>query len=93
MTTFIPCTTGAQAVYGRDDGTELAVAVEAWDEAGGPYVAGTAALAPAGSLPGFLRLEPPAAELPGLMRDVRQPDRAGPRPGGQPDRPRERGRP
>ncbi|WP_431897925.1 hypothetical protein [Nonomuraea sp. bgisy101] len=92
---FIPCTTGAIALYKvLDDEQRLALAVEAWDETGAPYVAGEAVLVRADSLPGFVRLEAAWVEVPRPDRRVRQPDRVGPRPaqveGG---RPRERERP
>lgn len=89
---FTPCTTGTVALYRQGEDTVLALAVEAWDDAGVPYVAADTGLVRAGSLPGFLRLEQTVAELPRPDRQVRRPDRAGPRlrPG---DGPRERGRP
>lgn len=95
--TLIPCTTGTLALYRQEDGSTLAVPVEAWgaDEAFTAFVAAesSAHLVAAHSRLGFLGLEQAAIVVP-PAREVRQPDRVGraPRPGRRPgpDGPRER---
>jgi hypothetical protein len=66
MAVFTPCTTGTEALYrpleNADERELLAAPVEAWDEAGGAYVAGQQGLVPATTFRGerwtFLRLAP-----------------------------------
>lgn len=72
---FIPCLTGAVALYRLDDETLLALVVEAWDETGAPYIAGERALVAADSRPGFVRLEPASGQIANPARPVRQPKR------------------
>lgn len=90
---FIACTTGTLAVFGRQDGAELAIPVEAWDEAGEAYVAGSHRLVAASSEDGFLRLEQAVFVVPDRS-EPRPPVRVGraPRPGRRPapEGPRER---
>ncbi|MEU8199297.1 hypothetical protein AB0C10_36485 [Microbispora amethystogenes] len=61
---LIPCTTGTVALFTQADGSQLAVLVEAWDEAGAPYIAGQAGLVVATAQPGFTRLERPSSTVP-----------------------------
>ncbi|MGP3917685.1 hypothetical protein [Nonomuraea sp. 10N515B] len=92
---LISCTTGTLALYAQEDGSILAKPVEAWDDAGAPYVAAATVLVAAQDAgPGtFQRLEMAAVVLP-PPREVRVPDRVGrpPRPGPRPvpEGPRER---
>lgn len=92
---LIPCTTGTLALYDQEDGSILAKPVEAWDDAGRPYVAAVTILVAAEDAgPGtFQSLEMAAVVLP-PPREVRQPERVGraPRPGPRPvpEGPRER---
>lgn len=83
--TFIPCTTGTVALYQQADEGILAMPVEAWDDAGAPYIAGATALVAASSRSGFLRLEPAAVALP-PARAPKTPVQVGPR-----EKPRGRG--
>lgn len=82
---FIPCLTGAVALYRLDDETLIAVVVEAWDDTGAPYIAGDRVLVPATSRLGFVRLESASGLVADPARPVRQPTR-GERPphGGRP---------
>ncbi|MDF5758623.1 hypothetical protein [Spongiactinospora sp. TRM90649] len=90
---WIPCTTGTAALYKGLDGAMVAVVVEAWDDAGVPYVAGDAGLEDARSRPGFVRLAravaivPPPALPPVVVHPPRpsRPVRPGPDGPGRPD--------
>lgn len=94
---LIPCTTGTLALYAQEDGSTLAVPVEAWDDTTGtPYVAAAVVLVAAEDAgPGaFLRLEMAAVVLP-PPRETGTPRRVGrttPTPGPRPvpEGPRER---
>ncbi|WP_326646054.1 hypothetical protein OG884_15495 [Streptosporangium sp. NBC_01755] len=83
MATYISCTTGALALYAQEDGSVLAVPVEAWEcEAGTPYVAGPTHLVAAHSRPGFVRLEQSVVVVP-VTQEPKQPVR-GTRPAPRP---------
>ena len=56
MASLIPCVTGTVALIAQADGSQLAVLVEAWDEAGAPYIAGQAGHVVATAPPGYLTL-------------------------------------
>lgn len=79
---FTPCGTGTVALYTveDDDGTLLAIPVEAWDDAGAAYVAGVARLILADSRPGFVRLAQASQPLPRPDAPRRDPVRVGPPP-------------
>jgi hypothetical protein len=80
MAITVPCTTGTVALYqeGAEE-TILALPVEAWDDTGAAYVAGTSGLVAASTLAGFLRLEAAAIALP-PRRAPKAPVPVGPRP-------------
>jgi len=83
---WISCTTGTVALYDGAGGAQIAVVVEAWDDAGVPHIAGDAGLEDARSRPGFIRLErataimPPPALPPVVVHQPRptRPTRPGP---------------